>query len=798
MVALIDDVRFGARVFRRRPGLSGVVVATLALGIATATLVFSLVNAILYRIYDRYPEPGRLVLLQEENPRLGSRALTSTRSIGEWHGAARSFAQVGGLEARRATLTGRGEPRSLFRLAVTEDALPMLGADVTVGRPFAADEYRAASSGVVLLGHRLGQDWGLSPALVGQSIVLDGQARTVVGVLGPKFTVLPFFGNEPDIVTPLPAGNIGNRADRTVLAIARLREAVSLDEASAEMKTLAAAAAQSDPAARDWQVSVRPARGLDLKGDAGFIVVLTVGVGFVLLIVCVNVTNLLLSRAVERTREIATRLALGATPARLGRQLVIETAMLAAAGGASGLLLAFWACRAVSWLLTGSNLSLLDFSLDARTAAFAVVLSAASAIASGAVPAARGARTSVVDGLKEGQSALGTTSPGRLRRLLVGVEVTLAVVLLVGSGLVLKGLVALRGNDPGFRPDGLLVSTVTLGGERYVRAQAKADYAASALELLDRHREISSAVSSFVPAIGGELSREAIEIDARPPGSDVSPAAGVIGVSPTFFGIMGIPLKAGRVFDPRDGEHGLPVAIVDEQTVTRWFAGRSPLGRLIIVRGDARTVVGVVGSVRAFHLNVAPAPVVYVPFAQEPTASLAIVVRAGGDPRVRAALVRSELQSIDREQVIRGGDTYRALIGRSLGGFDMTAMVVGVIAVVALGLAASGLYSVMAFWVACRTREIAIRMALGASPWRVIRELVAGGLRLALWGGAAGAVLSLAAGKLLSFRLHQVRAFDPAILAAACLLVLAVAGIASYLPARRAALVDPNAAIRAE
>jgi len=775
-----------------------VVVGTLATGIAVATLVFGLINAILYRIYDRYPKPRQLVLLLEENPRLGTGSLTSARAVREWRSLARSFQQIGGLEARRVTLTGRGDPRSVFLLGVTEDVLPMLGARAAAGRLFAASEYQPGAPPVAMIGHGLWQRLGGDRGVVGGAITIDGHSFTVVGVLAQAFTVLPFFGNEPDLVTPLAPSPAGSRAARTVLAVGRLRQDVALEQASAEMRAIAAAAARSDPAARDWQVWLKPARGLDPKGDAGFIVALVAGVGFILLIVCSNVTNLLLARAAGRTRELATRLALGASRSRLARQLMTETLLLAAAGGAAGLVVSYWACRAVSWLIAGTNLGVIDFSLDARTVVFAAAISAAAALTAGLVPAIRAARMPVVAGLKEGRLSSSAASPERLRQLLVGVEVALAVALLVGSGLVLRGLARMRQNDPGFRPDGLSVLTVTLSGDRYARAQARTGYVEEALGRLGRPGSVEAAAANFVPAAGAELPREPLEIDGQAASSDVAPSAGVISADPSFFRTMGIPLKRGRFFDASDRENSLPVAIVDEKTVEKWFGQKDPIGARVRIVGDVRAVVGVVGSVRAFHLNVAPAPIVYLPYGQRPSAAVAFVLRTGTDASGAVALARRELAAVDRDQVVRGGDAYAALIARSLGGFNLSSALAVVLAAIALAVSAVGLYSVMSFWVVRRTRETAIRIALGASPRRVVAEIVARGLRLTAGGATVGFMLALVVGKLLSFRLRQVQAFDPVLLGAVLLIVLAVAVIASILPARRAAALDPMAAIRTE
>jgi putative ABC transport system permease protein len=368
----------------------------------------------------------------------------------------------------------------------------------------------------------------------------------------------------------------------------------------------------------------------------------------------------------------------------------------------------------------------------------------------------------------------------------------------MGCGLVLQALSSLHHNDPGFDPKNLSSVSVTLAADRYAKARPKADYVAEALTRLERRRDIEAAATSFLPAVGGELAVNGFTIDGRTPAADAAPSAGVMSVSPAFFRTMRIPVRAGRGFEPSDREGSLPVAIVNERVVDKWFNGRQPLGSRIVLFDEVRTIVGVAGDVRTFHLNVMPAPTVYLPYDQRPSQAAAFVLRTGADRAAMVAGVKTDLQAIDRDQVIRGGSSFEELIASSLGSFDMISVVVGLLAAVALGLAAIGLYSVIAYSVARRTREIGIRVTLGAGPGRITRDVVAQGLRLALAGIVPGLLLSLAVGRLLSFRLHGVSALDLRILGSVCVLVLAVVVAACYLPARRAARVEPAIAARTE
>lgn len=803
MSALASDIRGGLRTFRRAPGFTAAVVATLALGIASATLVIAVVNAALWAKYDVYRDPGRLVYILESNVQRGANGGVSPRTLADWRAATRSFERLGGAEPDSATLVRAGAlPESVMRAAVTADLLALLGARPAAGRLFELAEYAGPPARVAVVSHRLWRDGFRSdPGCVGATVQLDGAPTTIVGVLAPSFTLAPFLGASPDVYTPkaIPPGS--NRSARSLVVVGRLRPGTSGSAAQAELDAVAATIAAGDATAKGWTPWLIQPLAFDMSGDAQFLVVLTVGVALVLLIVCANVATLLLARCAGRAREIATRLAVGAGRARIARQLLTESLMLGTAGSLLGLFVSWTACRGVTLFIAGTSLGHLDVALDHRVLGVAGAVSLLMTLGVGTLPALRLARLPVSEALKDAGSLWGRLSGGRLRRIMVAGEVAMAVVLLFSAGLVLRGLVNLRRSDPGFRPENLLTLRVALSDGRYGDGGSRGRFVEHALDRLASRRSFRSvAASSLMPAIGSEAPVEAIEIEGRR--SDVvhAPSAGLISVSPGYFEAMGTPLVRGRPFDASDRPGGLPTAVVSQRFVERWMAGRDPIGSRVQVDSVWRTIVGVAADVHTFHLNVAAGPTVYVPYSQRPVPAFWLALRTigGGDQLALATEARREIAAIDPEQPVRGGDWAAGLVARSMGGFDLTGLLVGVLAALAAGLAALGIHGVVAFSVARRTREMGVRIALGAAPGRVVRQVVGEAVRMALGGAVPGLLLALAAGQLLASKLQRVSPFDPALLAAVCLLVLATVVAAAWSPARRAARVDPVRATRTE
>lgn len=799
MSSLSNDLRLAFRVFRHGPAFATVVILTLASGIAACTIVLALVNAVLYGRYQVYREPHRLVAIWEQNPRLGALGAASVRNVADWEAGAGSLERIGTFEPSSFTLSGDGDAEALQGGAVSPDLLRLLDARAAVGRLFTEADIGGTPPRQVVLSHGLWRRrYEGRRDVVGRVLSVNGSPATVIGVLAEGFELAPFAGVEPDLV--VAAGNpwLAARSSRTAVVVGRLRPGSTTRQARSELSGIASRLERLEPESRGWGVLVLNPMEFDFQGDGQFLVVLAVAVLFVMMIVCANVTNLLLSRGASRTKEIATRLALGARRLRLARQLLAETAVLGLAGGLLGVCLAYAGCAALSWWISGSAIGHLRIVLDARVLLAAGVLSIGSALLVGALPSFRLSRTPLMTGLR---ACTGVGAPpGRLRTLLVVAEVALSSVLLVGAGLVLEGVANLRDIDPGFRPDGLATQRIVLPDARYPSGTARAAFAEQLLARLTADPRLGVALASHLPAVGGET--PVVGFTPEQPKTTAGgrpPSAWVISASAGYFQTMGIELKAGRPFAAGDTQGTLPVAIVSEGLAKRWLGDRGAVGTRLLLEGEWRTIVGIAADVRNFHLNVAPAPAVYVPYSQRAVPRMVLVLRArANDPLALAGTVRRELRAMDAEVPIRQPRLLRDAIEQSMGGFDMTRLLVAALAAAALVLAATGIYGVVAYSVARRTREIGLRLALGAAPRRVQREVIREGLRIAVIGGLPGLALAAAAGRVLAAKLHGVKAVDPLVFSAVIGLIVAMVLIASLAPARRAARVEPIVALRSE
>jgi putative ABC transport system permease protein len=800
--ALAGDIRFGARTFARRPGFTLGVVLTFACGVAAATLVFAIVNAIFYSRYDAYREPRRLVTVWSQNGRLGVVGPSSVRDVADWRASARAFERLGTLEPGTFTVAGSGDPEALHGGAVNDDLLALLDARAARGRLFVTADRSAGAPRAVLISYGLWQRrYGGAADIAGRVVTVDSRPATIVGVLAQGFTLAPFAGLEPEVLVPCGDPLTASRSARGAIVVGRLRPGATTEQARAELKAIAARLEKSDPAANaGWSVLALSPVGLDFEGDGQFLLVLAVAVGFVLMIVSANVTNLLLVRAASRTREVATRLAIGAGRLRIARQFLTEALMLGAAGSLAGLFLAYWACRGVMWSVSGTAVGYLKLVIDTRVLAFTALVSLGCAALVGVLPAVRLSRTSLMAGLREGFGAQAGSSAGRIRALLVSVEIALAVVLLASAALVLQGVANLRRVDAGIRPRGVMTERIILPAGRYADASARIAFTDDLVSRLSGHRAIASvAVASHLPAVGGESTIAPFTAEHGAPPSGQAPSAWLISTSAGYFDALGISVRLGRAFTPDDRAGSEPVAVVSEGLVKRWMGSGSPVGSRLLVDGQWRTVVGVAADVRNFHVNVRPAPAIYVPYAQRPVATTVLIVRAAsGDGLALAPEVRSALGAMDRDLPVRQARSLPAAIEESLGGFDLTRLLIGALSVAALLLAAMGLYTVVSYSVALRTREFGVRTALGAAPGQLQRQVVFEGFRRSLFGALPGLALAVMVGRLLASKLHAVSATNPVVLGGVAVLTVVTVVLASWAPARRAARVDPAVATRAE
>ena len=820
MSDLFQDLRYGLRMILRNPGFSLLAILTLALGIGANTALFSAVNALLLRPLP-VADLDRLVFgmaLREGFDPFG----TSLLEFDLYRKEARSLSSSGVGTPRQFTLLAGDEPERLRGTAVTAGFLTTLGVKPVLGRLFTPGEDRPGAAAVALVGHELWRRLGAERGIVGQVLNLEGQPTTVIGVLPPGFDK-PYSAEvwvpmQVDIAS-LP---LDQRAATANEFVGRLRDGVSLEQADAELKGLARRLEQEYPQIRrGWSFGIVPLRRQMLADLAGrtqrSLMALTAAVGFLLLLCCANVASLLLARGAAREGEIAVRMSLGAGRGRLIRQLLTESLLLALPGGLAGVLLAYWMQPLMTWLnpIQAADLGarLTDFRIDARVLLFSLATTLMTGMICGLAPALKAARpTGLMALLKRREQRAGSGSGGRLSlgAIVVG-EMAIAATLLMGGGLMMQSFRNLQGIDLGFRPENLLTLELPLSPLRYAETSRQVEFMQ---QIEQRVRAlpgvVAAGMTTNIPMQRGVTLDSIFEVEGRPPAdpSNVPITAHRL-VSPGYMQTLGVSLIQGRMLDETDRAGSMPVAVVSEEFVRESWPGEDPIGKRVRrvrsgERGPWMTVVGVVAEVKEdrFWFRV-DRPVWYLPYAQQTfplpvSIPLNLVVRTAGDPSRVAKAVREAVHSIDPSQPVAGVVPMKETLSDVLLTERFGAVVMGALAALGLLLAALGLYGVMAYTVSLRTGEIGLRMALGARPRDVFGLVLGRGFVLALGGLGLGLGAAWALTRLLSSTLYQVNASDPVIFLAVALSLATIALLACYLPARRAARVDPMVALRIE
>jgi putative ABC transport system permease protein len=803
---LVRDAGYGARLLRKSKTFAVASVLIVALGSGAVTAVWSVVYGVVLQPLP-YPEPERLVSLFTRAPRLGlGRALAGAADARDWREESRSFDELGLVRPiANFNLTGAGEPERLFGARLSASMFRVLRVAPALGRAFAADEELPGRNRVVLLSQALWKRrFAADPGVVGRTIQLSGVPHVVVGVMGPdfrypgpEFEMWTPLGLNPDELTRKEAP-----APYSYLATARLRPGVTLRQAQAELDEIARRLAARYPAT-NREVGVEVASMLDDASRAvrPALYALLAAAACLLLIACLNLANLLGARAQSRSRELAVRLALGASRGRVALQAVAEVAPILALGGALGTL---GAALALSLLLPAARTGLPradEVSLSAPVLAVSLSMLALTGVAASLVPALQAWRSSSrLELAATGRSAVGGSRQAHARRVLVVAQIALAIPLVAGTGLLLRSLKALAAVDPGFRADRVLSLHLAIPRSKYTD---DTQVAAFCTRLLERVAELPGFESAGmvnrlplggVPQIGSLEFEDAVN-EARLPSADWR------SVTPAYFETLGIPLKAGRVFTAADDEAAPPAGIVDEQVAERIWPGQSALGKRFRLPYPGMpwvSVVGVVGHVRGDGLDVDPRPQVYWPYRQRAQDRMALVVRGSWDARAAAASVVRAVRDIDPEQPVYDVRTMEQVVARSLAPRRSSLRLVSCFAGIALVLASVGVYGVVAFGVAARLKEFGLRKALGAERQDLIRLVLKEGVGLATLGTLVGLALAALVGGVLEGLVYGVGARDLPTLAVAGLLLLAVAALASWLPARRAAAVDPAVALRSE
>jgi putative ABC transport system permease protein len=798
---IMQDLRFGFRMLIKNPGFTLIAVLTLALGIGANTAIFSVVNAVLLRPLP-YAEPERLVWLWDTSPQLP----TSTASLPDfldWKEQNRSFEHLAAYQKGNMFLeTGDGTRDTPVGL-VTPEMFALFRVNPILGRTFTAEETLPGRSRVAVLGYALWQNrFGSDPNVVGRTIELSGAAHMVIGVMPAGFS----FPNQAELWRPLPIDpNQLDRGPHYLYIVGRLKHEATLTRAQAEMSAIAARLAQQYPEQiAGHGVKLEPLRDVIVENIGPALFILLGAVGFVLLIACANVANLLLARAGARQREIAVRTALGATRLRIVRQLLTESFMLAVGGGAAGL---FIANLGVNWLVSlgpGTIPRVHEISIDPLMVGFTLLISLATGVLFGLAPALQVSRPDFTDALKESGRSSAGVQQNRLRSALVISEVALSLVLLIGAGLLIRSFAKLNQIDPGFDLDRTLTIGVTLLPNKYKEDDRVASFYAQLLERAATTPGVASVGAiSDPPLLGG--TSDYFTIEGRPPvAREERPLASYRVVTPRYFESMGIPLLSGRDIAESDTKQSPNVAIINQTLARRHFTGENPLGRRITLQGQERAplvIVGVTGDVRDLGLDEQPPPIVYVPFLQDPLSknyqrSMSIVVRTKVDPGAIAGSLRATVTSLDQRLPIYALKPMSEVLRDSLARRRFNLILLSVFGGVALALAAVGIYGVISYSVAQRTREIGIRLALGAQKRDVLKLVVRQGMISALIGVALGLLAAFALTRLMGTLLFHVSVTDPLTFAVISLLLILIALLACTIPALRAIRLNPVAALR--
>ncbi len=813
---MLQDVRYAARSFRKAPLFTLATLAVIGLGVGANTAVFSIVNAVLLKpLYQgAIQDAGSVVMLWESNPALrgflAQRIPVSLRNYLAWKKESQSFRAMGAFQDTNVTLSGAGKPEQVEAGLASIDFFGVLGVQPLAGRFFAAEDATDRNGVAVLSSELFRRRFAADPAVIGTKLLVNGAPRIIAGVLPATFQLPAMWEGmdqkKPEIWMPLDTSETGTESALDAhknLVLARLRPGVSVAAARSEMAALAQRMQTFPQLNRGFGANVFPLDDEDVASNVRrMVLVLQAAVGFVLLIACANVANLLLARAAGREREIGVRLAVGASPSRIIRQLLVENVLLSVAGGALGLLLATWSLSAISALAPPDVHGFHEMRVDLSVLLFTAAAVPVSGVLFGLAPALHAGHTDLARALSKGGRTGRSAVSGRVRRVLATIEVALTVVLLIGAGLMVRTFRALMSVDPGFRAEHLLRARITLPPDRYGRLGQTARFCR---ELLDRVSAlpgvVSAGIASGIPM--QDLQVSGFRIDGAPdprPGSE--PTADVRTVSETYFTTLGVRLLRGRGFTRGEAESGTSTAVVVNQALAeRYWPGQDAIGKSIIMGSGygerrRRVVAGVVYDTRQLGLSVAPRPEIFFP-SRELT-EMSLVVQTAGDPHRMADTITGAVWAIDPDLPVYDVQAVQEIVRGSIAQERFNMFLLSVLSGLSLPVAGVGLYGILAYGVSLRTRELGIRLALGAEPGALVRLVLSEGLKIALVGTMAGVVGALALSRVMAGLLYGVHATDPPTFCAIVLIVIGVALLATYAPARRASRLDPIRSLRIE
>jgi putative ABC transport system permease protein len=808
MGTLIQDVRYGLRGLRHNFAFTVVAVCSLALGIGANTAIFSLVNAVLFKP-PPFRDPERLMLIWENQPTIGVTGDQVQPAVYvDWKTQNQVFEDMAALRWQTFNITGDGEPEKVQSYGVTRNFFPMLGAEPALGRNFTPDEDKSGGAKVVILSHGLWQRrYGRDQKIIGKDILLNGEKHTVVGVMPAGFQ---FLQSSTGLWTPAAFSpeELAHRDSNTLLVLARLKDGVTRQQAQADMSAITNRLAHDYPDdLAGVEADVVPV-GEQLSGSVRRpLLVLLAAVGFVLLIACANVANLLLARAASRQKEIAVRVALGAGRARIVRQLLTESVLLSLFGGTLGLLLAAWGFEFIKRLIPDGLALSTSLKVSLPVLGYAMAISLATGIVFGLAPALQASRTDLNEALKQGGGRSGSNAGGRLRGALVMIEVALALVLLVGAGLLMQTVSHMRGQYANLQPKQLLTVRTVLPENKYRALPKRTQFYDEVLERVQRLPGVVSAGYTTSVPLQWQGGANGFMLDGAPPPQGVATNAIHRQVSANYLQTVGIALREGRYLNEHDNAQSQLVLVVNETMARQFWQGESAIGkRISFGKGDGtdpwRTIVGVVADVRDMGMSAPVKAEMYLPYSQVSVMPFFkprdLVIRSEGDPLSLVPAVRREVHAVDADEPLSNIATMDEQLDEQTGTRGIGMILLASFAGLALVLATMGIYGVLAYFVAQHVPEIGVRLALGAQPRDILALVLKKGMGLALGGVALGLVGAFALTRVMSGLLFGVTATDPKTFALITLLLAAVALLACYIPARRATKVDPLVALRYE
>jgi putative ABC transport system permease protein len=823
---LWQDVKYGIRMLRQKPAFTLVAVLTLALGIGANTAIFSVVNAILLRPLP-FANSDRLVKVWSTNISRGlDQYGTAPPDFREWSENTQALDQMAAHYSGEFNLLTGEEPEQIRGMFISPSMFPMLGVDPAMGRNFTSEEEQFGRHRVVLLSDSLWQRrFNADPNLLGQAITLDGQQYVVVGIMSPDFRFFNFRGIELWTPMAFEADSPWNtRGNRFLDVVARLKPGVTVAQAQADMELIASRLEQEYKQNAGVGAKVVPLQQEIVGRFKLALQVLLAAVGFVLLITCANVANLLLARAAGRRREIAIRISLGAGRSRIIGMLLTESLLLGLLGGIIGVALAVWWVDPLIALGPAELRNAGIINVDGRVLIFTLGITLLTSTVFGIAPALQLSKPDFNETLKEGtKGSTGGVRGRRIRSILMVAEVALALVLLIGAGLMIKSFLRLQKVNPGFNPENALTMVISLPASKYPATEPHkiSGFYQQALNEIEQIPRVQSAgASSSIPLIGDGRIRKRFSIEGKKPPISLKEVPMVMyrQISPNFLRALGVPILKGQPFTERDNQDAPSVAIINETLANRFFPNEDPIGKKIWMgppedllppgvlppnfQFPRLTVIGVAGDLRQEGLHKPVDPEVYVPHSQgarrETVGTMFVVVRTNSDPLKLASAVQSRILAIDKDQPIANVVTMEKLLADSLSQPRFNMLLLGIFAAMALVMAVAGIYGVISYSVSQRTHEIGIRMALGAQRSDVLRMVLGHGMALTMLGVGIGLALALAASRFLQKLLFEVQPTDPMTYAGVAALLAAVALVACYIPARRATKVDPMVALRYE